>query len=195
MTLVDSDNNKTNFVIPPPPPMPPPHLQNTVTVPTSTNNTPASSVSKNADSSDYCTIKELKSTSIGVKNETNMDKMSPNSFKNSQRKSVAFQDGPPSLIDETINVTNVVARKLSLGRFNSRSEFNVETKARRKSLTNYISNKAAIVSGATQSLFNSKSTNQLKTTGKLFKVWEHFLSVGHTQSIQSLLIYIYSSYI
>ena len=94
--------------------------------------------------------------------------MSPNSLKNFQRKSVAFQDGPPSLIDNTNNEINnqeeheqpAIHRKLSLGRFNSRTEFNIEVKARRKSLTNYISEKAALITNASR-LFNSKSTNNL----------------------------------
>jgi len=116
---------------------------------------------KNLDSSDYCTIKEAKQA-IETPQLNNWPKMSPNSLKIFQRKSVAFQDGPPKEIETNIRQEGeTVLRKHSLGRYNSRSEFNIEMKARRKSLTNYISDKAALVTNVHTRLFNSKSTNHL----------------------------------
>ncbi len=144
VTIVDSEHDKPSFVIPPPPPMPPPQQQNSI--PTVNSNLSTRLFTQtNIDTSDYCTIKEAKQET-GTSSLNNSLKMSPNSLKNFQRKSVAFQDDPPS-------------------------EFNIEVKARRKSLTNYISDKAALVTNVHTRFFNSKSTNNLvKSDVELKKV-------------------------
>ncbi len=179
--MIDLENSNANFVIPPPPPMPPPQqLQNpeaTINISLSTrlpHNSKPNSPQKTIESSDYCTINEIRQQ-IHIEDTSNSKPdtdMSPNSLKNfmaAKVKTVAFREGPPCLIESnSVKGEETLMRKSSLGRYSSRSELSLSSKGRRKSLTNYLTEKAQFVS-KTSKLFNSKSTNQLKEPDSHFR--------------------------
>lgn len=131
-------------------------------------NSPKQTTTTEEAPSDYCTINELRQQVDTInededKNNTTSE-MSPNSLKNlGKGKSVAFREGPPCLIENNqfMKEDEILMRKSSLGRYSSRSELSLSSKGRRKSLTNYLTDKAQLVSKASK-LFNSRSTNQLK---------------------------------
>ena len=139
VTLVSSSENAP----PPPPTSMPPHSASTI-------------------SSSLSTRLPLKPSASAKEPTTNVSEKTHKKTGSlklaSPRKTVAFIDAP------TVLTEPAVSRKLSLGRFTSKSEYNSESpKARRKSLTNYLSDKAVLVTRASW-IFNFKQNSQLKVS-------------------------------